>query len=165
MALIDARDYQMDPYIEPLDDVVVIDEGLLSEALRECVDPIYRQFDTARREMLKAREKHSATVSRAFLQALIDWVGEGLDGCDHSVGICQCEALGLHAELKLAINGELTCPECKGEGFVWDAEVHRAAVAEARARRGEDPYEDLSDCGNVKCPTCESSGVVRREKA
>lgn len=172
MGLVDARDYQIEPYLGPEepsgDEIIHVDEGLLSEALREGVDPIYRPFNQGRREELKAHGKRTTDVSRKFLRALIEHIGDGLDGCDHAVNICQCEAIALHNELKLALDGKLTCPLCGGEGYRWDEQMYLAKTA-AIARKTGEPLAELradgQDYGNVTCVKCGGAGLVRVEEA
>lgn len=128
--------------------------GLLTDILNE-VDQ-YRQ-----------RLTYPFDVSRGFVKALTSELGAGLDGCDHSVGICMCGTIGLHTELKLALEGKLTCPQCGGAGFIWDPDVEKAEIDKAIAA-GQDPdevhYALDGWAGNVACPKCGGYGVVRLEE-
>jgi hypothetical protein len=158
----DPRDYQLEVLEPELPQTIAINEGLMSEALRQ-IDPVMRP------PVILPDNQRTTDVSRAFLVALIEHLGDGLDGCDHRTGICQCEALAIHAELKLALAGELSCPDCKGEGFTWSEDTMNARIEAAAAETGESAEELrkewwIQHWGNEKCARCGSSGVVRREQ-
>lgn len=72
---------------------------------------------------------------RQLVEGLIDFFQES-GGCDHSVGICCCAEEQALSELKLALEGKQSCPQCHGEGF------------------------DVQDDQFVNCPRCDSSGAV-----
>lgn len=59
-------------------------------------------------------------VPTVLIEALADLIsaeGEGIT-CDHSVGICACEARGIYEVLMAWVDGQQPCPRCGGEGFV-----------------------------------------------
>lgn len=60
--------------------------------------------------------------SRGFIEALVEEIEAGEPFCDHAVGICSCDTLSVLADLKLRLDGRMTCPECCGDGFVEDYE-------------------------------------------
>jgi hypothetical protein len=104
-----------------------------------------------------------AEVSRALVTALVDELSEALDGCDHSVGICMCDDIGVLAELKLALDGKLTCPQCGGDTYIFDEAVYAEKFAGLDS--DEQRYGDSESLGYVTCPTCTGAGVVRTEDA
>lgn len=94
---------------------------------------------------------------RALVEALIEYLSEDL-GCDHKVGICMCGTQGVVTELRLALKGEMTCPKCGGESFVWDQEAHDRELA--RMRAAYPAWAVDGEYGHVNCTACASSGVV-----
>ena len=137
-------------------------DGVALKILRDTVDKAI----AATRPMIV--DNNLSEVPRKLLEPLIAYMGEGLDGCDHQVGICMCESLALHAELKLALDGKLTCRSCGGDQYTWDEGVFLERTAEIAQMTGED-LADLrmngQDYGNVKCPECDGAGVVRIKEA
>ena len=132
-------------------------DGVSVKILRETVE---KAVAATRPEFAKT----TVEVPRKLLEPLIEYMGEGLDGCDHQVGICMCESMALYAELKLALDGKLTCRSCGGDQYTWDEGVFLEKTAEIAAVTGEDLDELRSngqDYGNVKCPECSGAGVVR----
>jgi hypothetical protein len=77
-------------------------------------------------------------VSRDLLKAAVEYLSEDL-GCDHSVGICMCDLVGVVQELNLALDGKATCTACAGDGFLF-------------------LHNDFDNQYN--CPACNGKGVV-----
>jgi hypothetical protein len=78
------------------------------------------------------------SVPREIVAAVIPYLKEGDEPPDNSVGIWGNGWAALAAELELAMDGKLTCPQCGGEQYAWD-------------EGGQD----------VTCPKCNGAGVVR----
>lgn len=91
-------------------------------------------------------------VPPTLLQGIVELLSEDL-GCDHSVGICMCDTVGIVQELNLALEGKRTCPTCAGDGMVWD---------QAKADAFIEQNPGISDCfaGYTDCPNCGRSGSV-----
>ena len=100
-------------------------------------------------------KEQTSEVPASLIKGLIEYLGEEID-CDHSVGICACGTRQLVYELELALNREIVCPRCGGEGFDWDQETYDKAAAEILALG----YSPSDGDGYIKCPTCNSSGRV-----
>lgn len=106
-------------------------------------------------------------LPREFVRMLAEEIEANDVSCDHSVGICACGEAATLAELKLRLDGMMTCPECGGEGFTWDERVyvlrikgyvslHGGSEAEARGALGDDGY--------ATCPRCKGKCVVAVEE-
>lgn len=103
-------------------------------------------------------------VPPALVAALAEYVGDGAD-CDHSVGICACEWAGIAHELRLALDGEQTCPACGGDGFLFDRERAVQSYRDAAARWGMSLTEAESmlgdSAGMAECSQCGSKGRAK----
>jgi hypothetical protein len=105
-------------------------------------------------------------VPRELLDAVIAYLKENHEPPDTSVGIWGNGWGELAYELALAREGKLTCRDCS-EGFTWDEGVFLEKTAEIAAKTGEDLDElrrDGQDYGNVICPKCSGTTVVRMEE-
>jgi hypothetical protein len=118
-------------------------------------------------EALIPHGDETVDVSRSFLAELIEEVEATEPVCDHSVGICACSEAATLAELKLRLEGMMSCPECHGEGATWSETAlsdalryyshrHNVSREDAHAALGDDP-------GYVKCSRCEGAGRVPEE--
>jgi hypothetical protein len=148
----------------PGEDAAAVIERVTAAAKASVAIELSAALARAAVEALIPHGDETVEVSRAFLEALIEEVEETEPICDHSVGICACSEAATLAELKLRLEGLMPCPECHGEGFIWDEEAvtwacveyvsrHGGTLKEARDALGDDP-------GYVKCPRCESRGSV-----
>jgi hypothetical protein len=99
----------------------------------------------------------SIDVSPAYLSALIAELSEGVDGCDHSVGICMCAEVAIIDELHLRLDGKMTCRVCGGDGVTY-REEHTARCATLTAEGYECHDEHL-----FRCPTTEPFAVLTKE--
>ena len=89
-------------------------------------------------------------ISVAFVRAVLENIMDGEPGCDHSVGICMCGERAVVEELQLWLDGKETCPECHGDGFIWNKVKY--------ARPNTD--DDADAWGNEVCPRCDGKQAV-----
>lgn len=144
-----------------------IPDVLFSELLAAC-DPVPQVITAERRKQLERQKDAVSDVNRSLLVAMVEYF-DGADlFCDHAVGICSCVAIAVHEELKMFLQGMLTCRACGGEGMTWDeakfkteiakiAERDEVTEAQTREIHGEGP-------GFVQCETCGGNGIVRVKK-
>lgn len=127
---------------------VEIPEWVLSEACHQ-LDPMPR------------KRGDTTAVNTSLVQALLAYFEEGFDGCDHSVNICQCATASLVQELRLILDGKVTCAACGGDGHLWSQEK-----ADKEGRRLEMEYGvgrfdyDTGSLGMYACPACNSTGAT-----
>lgn len=162
--VIDARDGQ-DPSMgvkEP-EPWVTMPDALWSAALRE-MDPLPPPVDDTHLKRL-AESRSVNDVPRSLVEAAIEYLSEDLV-CDHNVGICMCSTAAVVDELRLALDGKLTCHTCGGEGFTWNENRHRAECQKLATHHGYKDWKEAADVlgdspGYATCPECEGSGHVR----
>lgn len=139
-----------------LDGWLTIPETLLSGALRE-LDPIWRPTTMQDHTEVQRHRDAATDVNRSLIEAMVEYL-DGADlFCDHGVGICSCSSLALLAELRLLLEGKVTCRACGGEGFTWNQETHDREVALIGGA-----YD--GEYGYVPCEICKSAGWVRLEE-
>lgn len=127
---------------------IEIPETLLSEACSQ-LDPMPRKTG------------QTTAVNSALVTALLEYFEEGLDGCDHSVNICQCALADLVNELRMILNGEQTCPMCMGDTCLWSAEKAAAEKKRLAYQYGESAFDyDTDSLGMYDCPACSRTGKV-----
>lgn len=109
---------------------------------------------------------------RVLVQAVVDYLSEDLS-CDHSVNICMCSTAAVVEELNLNLAGRQTCPDCGGDGHVWNQEAFDAAQASRdeearRAKEGliewrDELWWDLSEShGYEPCNRCDKKGYIEQ---
>ena len=104
-------------------------------------------------------DEDSLEVDLTFARSLKRELENTEPVCDHSVGICCCETVGMMEDLVLAIDGLERCGECSGEGWVY-IEEHREPCA-----RWASEGMDCFDSHMVDCPKCHRKGVVAADQA
>jgi len=112
---------------------VKVDQGLLMEAMT--VLALDERDDHTDEQLIE--------LSVTTLDSLIADMGEVVEGCDHSVGICMCREIAVLEGIRLARDGKKVCPSCQGEGLVYDP------------RSDDDDREAF-------CPMCGSNGTIER---
>lgn len=127
---------------------IEIPENLLSEACHQ-LDPMPR------------KRGQTTTVNTALIEGLLEYFEEGLDGCDHSVNICQCALADTVRELRMTLNGEQTCQMCMGDTYLWSAEKAAADQKRLAAQYGEKAFDYDTDLGMYDCPACSRTGKVK----
>jgi hypothetical protein len=138
-------------------------ETLWSAALRE-MDPVWHPVTPD--YIKRCQENNQATdVPRALVQGVVKYLSEDL-GCDHSVGICMCSTIGVVQELKLALEGKLTCHGCGGDGFDWNKARHQVECQRIAKEQGFSSWKEVADMygdspGYITCPECNGAGYVR----
>ena len=163
----DARDYQVDPSPPDEPEWMEIPEVLFSELLAAC-DPVPQVITAERRKQLERQKDAVTDVNRSLLVAMVEYF-DGADlFCDHAVGICSCAAIAVHQELKLFLEGMLTCRACGGEGITWDEDRFKVEIAKIAAADGITEAQARDMCGEgpgfVQCETCGGNGIVRVKK-
>jgi hypothetical protein len=143
-----------------MNDTIVISDSLWHAALRE-LDPKPVWPDNGRDINPQAESEYP----RKLVEAVVEYLAEGLDGCDHSVGICMCASIAVYEELTLNLAGKQTCPGCGGEGFTYDQATYEKAKAEYLAKWDGEMRWDISDSeGYVPCERCDKKGTVPLEE-
>lgn len=103
-------------------------------------------------------------VPASLVEGLRQYMADG-DSDDHSVGLCTCDTNALAYELGLTLNGEMTCPDCNGDGFNYDAEQAKRDIADGAAKYGLSLGEAESllcfDAGMTNCESCNGKGVAQ----
>ncbi len=59
----------------------------------------------------------TTTIEIDLLRRILDDLAATFDGCDHSVGICECSTREAHAEATLRLDGRRSCETCGGYGI------------------------------------------------
>lgn len=90
-------------------------------------------------------------VPVALMELVAEHIEEGLDGCDHSVGVCECSARATLQELQLWLAGRRWCPECGGEG-IGDMRVDTVVDPDTG-----DVYDDHI---TYPCQFCDGKGTL-----
>ena len=125
-----------------------INETLLAEIANQLM-PV-----PAQRDVMTA-------VNRELLEAALAYFEEGFDGCDHSVGICQCALGYLIGELRMALDGRQTCRMCAGDTYLYSVERHEEARRLLEAKYGVGAFDyDTESLGFYDCPACAGSGMT-----
>jgi hypothetical protein len=134
-------------------EIIAIDPKLLQDAFAMITGSDTIKTDQWIRESLFDK----IDIRKTLLEAVIQELEDAEPSCDHAVGICMCSVIGILDELKLAVQGKRTCPECHGDTFVYDEKetLYKATVG---LNRDHDSYYDGEEYKT--CPTCKGSGNV-----
>ena len=133
---------------------VTVADWLWHAALRE-MDPAPGP-DKPYREALPDSDSE---YPRVLVQAVVDYLSEDLT-CDHSVNICMCGTSAVVSELMLNMKGKRTCPQCSGDGFVYNKEKYEAAKAKYLAEWRGEMWWDIESEGYEDCARCNKTGSV-----
>jgi peptide subunit release factor 1 (eRF1) len=103
-------------------------------------------------------------VPPAMIEGVIEYLSEDL-GCDHAVNICTCGTQGLVYELKLALEGKMTCKLCSGDGQTWSKTRYAREIKRVAKEQGVPVAQiecDGEGFGYETCKACNGSGAVLR---
>lgn len=148
-----------------MDGLVAMQETLWSAALRE-LDPMPQPL-TAQMLTQLTQNDQITEIPRPLVVAVAEYLSEDLV-CDHGVNICVCGTASIYRDLMLALDGEMCCPHCGGEGINWSEEQFLAETQKLAYSQGL-PVEEVRQMtgdlpGNITCVTCNGHGAVQMEK-
>lgn len=144
-----------------------IPDIMLSE-IAALLDPVWQPILPERLDRMN-KINSTTDVPRPLIEMLLKYFEDCIDGgCDHEVNVCTCEYQGAAKEIRLLLQGKITCPQCGGDGFVWDKERYDANVAALMAEngwtRGQVEEVHADEPGYADCPTCAKTHTVTVEQ-